>query len=223
MFNYTENLVKFSNEFKEKYQKELESEGISILSNFENNLELIKQFREKYIIPNKPKIVLCGINPGRYGAGLTGIPFIDFNSLACLLPNIQENKSEKSASFIFSIIKEIGIIEFFKTFYLTNLSCLGFTKNNKNYNYDQLNTEAQNVLFAFFCNEMKEIEPSAIIPLSEQVEKDLYKMQFKSLLSYDIKILKHLPHPSYITTFKRKYEEDFKIEYNERLSQAKTV
>jgi hypothetical protein len=62
--------------FKFNFSKELEMLNIGVLSDFFDNKEVIFEFYRQYFKPNEPKIVLCGINPGRFGAGQTGIPFL---------------------------------------------------------------------------------------------------------------------------------------------------
>lgn len=42
------------------------------------------------------RVVLCGINPGRNGAGKTGIPFIDFSGASHLLSGIGQNDSRNN-------------------------------------------------------------------------------------------------------------------------------
>ena len=75
--------------------------------------------------------VICGINPGRNGAGKTGVPFLDFNSLSQLLPNLKKEDSERSSQFFFEIVEHFGAKKFYETFYVTNISWLGFIKDNK--------------------------------------------------------------------------------------------
>ena len=36
-----------------------------------------KQFYHRYYADEKPRIAILGINPGRFGAGVTGVPFTD--------------------------------------------------------------------------------------------------------------------------------------------------
>ncbi len=90
----------FSGELK-GIHKILNEQKIYILDDFINNTDIITKFYEKYISPHNPKIVICGINPGRLGAGKTGIPFLDFSSADKLIDGIDRNDSEKSAQFFF--------------------------------------------------------------------------------------------------------------------------
>jgi hypothetical protein len=188
---------KFYENFRSKFSKELEELNIGILSDFCNNKEVIFEFYRRYVKPNKPKIVLCGINPGRFGAGETGIPFFDFNSLSKILPNINRNDIEKSAEFIYSVIEHFGVNDFFRQFYLTNISCIGFysLKTKININYYELPLRIQLFLFDYFSREMSNINPKIIIPLGKEVEKNL-KMDLKHERKINAEIGTRLPHPS---------------------------
>jgi hypothetical protein len=52
-------------------------EGISVLFPQQNKevMELVKIFFNKFYNDNKPRRLLFGINPGRFGAGTTGVNF----------------------------------------------------------------------------------------------------------------------------------------------------
>ena len=53
--------------------------GVSIMNPYENKetQQLIKMFYTKYFNDNKQRVFIVGINPGRFGGGLTGIAFTD--------------------------------------------------------------------------------------------------------------------------------------------------
>jgi hypothetical protein len=135
--------------------------------------------------------VLCGINPGRKGAGKTGVPFLDNNSLKTLIPSVAGEDREISASFIYSIIQEIGVKAFFNKVYLTNFSWYGFVdKKGNNVNYYKLEPAIQDTCKEHFVEEMRQVNPLCIIPLSKEVEKSL-----RSMAELNIPIMERLPHP----------------------------
>jgi hypothetical protein len=82
-----------------KLSQLLDGEDISVLREFESNKSVADEFTLRYCSQRKPTVVLCGINPGRLGAGKTGVPFLDFCSLSKLLPNVNREESERSAFF----------------------------------------------------------------------------------------------------------------------------
>jgi len=81
---------------------------------------------------------IIGINPGRFGGGVTGIPFTDPIRLEkeCGIPNGFQKRQELSSVFVYKMINAFGGPEvFFKQFYITSYSPLGFTQHGKNLNY----------------------------------------------------------------------------------------
>lgn len=196
MKTIAEDYFEFYEIFKNKYSEELESKNIGILSNFLENRNNINEFHRKYIQPNSPKVVICGINPGRFGAGQTGIPFIDFDSLSKMLPNIEKKESEKSAKFLFSVIQEFGIENFYQRFHVTNLSWYGFydLKKGKNVNYDSLPTNIEIYLIDKFVEEMEFVNPEFIIPLSKNVFYELESFKKRNLIKAELGT--RLNHPA---------------------------
>jgi len=95
-------------------------------------------FYRKFFDDSSPRVFLIGINPGRFGAGTTGIPFTDPVSLEkqCGIPNQFPRRRELSAEFFEKLIERWGgPREFYRTFYFTAASPIGFTKDGRNYNY----------------------------------------------------------------------------------------
>ena len=180
----------------------------------DSDIEIIKKesdalknqalFDEKYYHENFPKIDLCGINPGIKGAGVTGVPFVDMTTLSERLPDnnitFEGKGAEPSAQFFNEIVdhSEFGDKKFYKHFYVTNFSWVGFAKKSNNstkiinHNYHKLNLEAQQYISSAFMREMALINPTVIIPLGMEVEKSLKKLFNNS----KIKIEDMLTHPS---------------------------
>lgn len=99
---------------------------------------LCESFYTNYYHDVRPRALIIGINPGRFGGGLTGIPFTDPIRLetACGIQNTLSKKAELSSEFIYSMITAYGgCKEFYSQFYFTSVSPLGFTKQGKNLNY----------------------------------------------------------------------------------------
>ena len=71
MRTLVDNYINFSRTFVENHKEELANNNISILTDFLDNEFYIREFYKEFVEPNTPKIVLCGINPGRKGAGNT--------------------------------------------------------------------------------------------------------------------------------------------------------
>src|SRR5437763_579217 len=67
-------------------------------------------FYRKFYADEKQRTLILGINPGRFGGGITGIPFTDPIKLEknCGINNILNKISEPSAGFIYDMITALG-------------------------------------------------------------------------------------------------------------------
>lgn len=120
--------------------------NIRLLNPFADNpriMPITEQFYHKFYNDSNPRRMILGINPGRHGAGVTGIPFSDTKRLGefCGI-NITEFKShEPSSVFVYDVINAYGgARKFYRKFYINSICPLGFTLvgsngREKNYNY----------------------------------------------------------------------------------------
>ena len=98
----------------------------------------VQKFLYKYFGDNRGRILVFGINPGRFGAGVTGVGFTDPVALEnfCGIANSLDKKRELSSVFVYDFIQKWGGAEkFYSQFFLTAVSPLGFLKKGINYNY----------------------------------------------------------------------------------------
>jgi hypothetical protein len=120
--------------------------GIRVMNPFAENpaaLEISSAFYRKYYNDNNKRRLILGINPGRFGAGVTGIPFTDTKRLAeiCGLEIAGITTHEPSSVFIYEMIDAYGGVEaFYGDFYINSPSPLGYVAVNKlgkevNFNY----------------------------------------------------------------------------------------
>ena len=192
----------------------LENNNISILEGFIQNVKIVYEFYKKvYCTDKKNRIVFCGINPGRKGAGKTGVPFFDYMSLSNILASVKNNDSEQSAQFIWSVISECGIEDFFNNVYLTNICWLGFTKDKKNINYYEFDENIKELIFNEFLKEMRIIKPKIIFSLSNEVHNDLIRLKTKFNENWEIN--NNLKHPYFCSfnntdEWRKKYLETIK-------------
>ncbi|MEI6681580.1 MAG: uracil-DNA glycosylase family protein [Bacteroidota bacterium] len=113
-------------------------EGISIMNPFrdnENILPVSSAFYRKYYSDQLPRHLILGINPGRFGAGVTGIPFTDPKRLIekCGIAYHGEMKHEPSSVFIYEMIDAFGgPVAFYEKFYINSVCPLGFTATGNN-------------------------------------------------------------------------------------------
>ena len=114
--------------------------GIEVMNPYLDKtcIEVCKKFYGKYYHDYNKRFLIIGINPGRYGAGITGIPFTDPIKLESLfgIKNTLPKKPELSADFIHTMIGAFGGYEnFFSSFFINSVSPLGFVQGGKNLNY----------------------------------------------------------------------------------------
>jgi len=120
--------------------------GIRIMNPFKENpqvMSIMEQFYKKFYDDNGKRHLILGINPGRFGSGVTGIPFTDSKRLkaVCKIDYQGKETHEPSSVFIYEMIAAFGGAErFYKSFYINSVCPLGFTSVKEdgkeiNYNY----------------------------------------------------------------------------------------
>lgn len=121
-------------------------QNIRVMNPFEENLTALatsSEFYQKYYADQKPRRLILGINPGRHGAGVTGIPFTDTKRLEaiCKINFAGKSTHEPSSVFVYEVIKAYGGPEkFYQDIYINSVCPLGFVIQDekgreKNYNY----------------------------------------------------------------------------------------
>ena len=198
--------------------------GVGVLNPYQDPdaFELCRQFYSKYYGDTATRVMVIGINPGRYGAGVTGIPFTDPVKLkeVCGIENNLQKKPELSADFIHRMIAAFGGVEkFFGRFYFTSVSPLGFTLNGVNLNYYDHPTL------------LKRLHPFIVESLKTQIEFGVSRQKafclgegenfkFLSALNKDEKFFRELvplAHPRFIMQYRRKFLQDYIDDYLNKL------
>src|ERR1700739_4024170 len=121
-------------------------DGIRIMNPFKENpnvTRIVEQFYKKYYNDNNPRHLILGINPGRFGGGVTGIPFTDSKRLksVCKIAYDGKETHEPSSVFVYEMIDAFGGADYFyQNFYIHSICPLGFTSIKSdgkeiNYNY----------------------------------------------------------------------------------------
>lgn len=141
--------------------------GIRIMNPFLESREAMrvtKEFLGKYFDDNNPRRLILGINPGRLGAGLTGVPFTDPKRMIseCGIDYKGVMAHEPSSVFVYEMISAFGGAEkFYREYYINSPCPLGFTSVNGigrevNYNYyDSL--ELQEAVKPFMIESMRKL------------------------------------------------------------------
>ncbi len=119
--------------------------GISMMNPFKedmNALSVSDSFYQKYYNDHQRRHIILGINPGRFGGGVTGVPFTDTKRLVekCGLFYPGKITHEPSSVFVYEMIDAYGgPAAFYKDFYINSICPLGFTAsagNGKELNYN---------------------------------------------------------------------------------------
>jgi hypothetical protein len=202
--------------------------GISIMNPFRNNpkvIQVITQFYNRFYNDYNPRSLILGINPGRFGAGVTGIPFTDTKRLKekCGISIDGLETFETSSVFIYEMIEKYGGPEkFYSDFYINSVSPLGFTSTGKtgkeiNYNYYDSKELAEAVKDFAIENIKKQIEFG--------IERDVcfclgtgQNFKFLSQLNVHLKLFDKivpLEHPRYVMQYKSKQKHIYLNKYIE--------
>jgi hypothetical protein len=121
-------------------------DGIEVMNPFKNNPKvenITREFYTRYFSDYNRRHIILGINPGRFGAGATGIPFTDTLRLQekCGIAFTGFRTYEPSSAFIYEMIDASGgVHDFYGKFLISAICPLGFTRMNEkgkavNYNY----------------------------------------------------------------------------------------
>lgn len=195
-------------------------EGVEVLNPYQNKkaFELSVQFYNKYYNDNNVRHLILGINPGRFGAGLTGIPFSDPAKLenSYGIKNDLPKKAELSADFIHAMMKTFGGVEkFYATYFFNSVCPLGFTRDGKNVNY--YDTPAL----------LKSLEKFILTTLHDQIDLGINtdvvyclgegaNYKYLHQVNEREKIFKKiipLAHPRFIMQYRRMHMQDYIDDY----------
>jgi hypothetical protein len=186
-------------------------------------MQTVKRFLDKYYNDNHSRRLLFGINPGRFGAGVTGVNFTAPRQLKrfCQIDHPFKDQSELSAEFIYDMIMQFGGPEkFYGKFFITSVCPLGFIKHGKNINY----YDDKELLAT--------VEPFIIKAIKKQLELNVDRdtcysiggeknCKFLNKLNQEYnwfgKIIP-LAHPRFIMQYKRKKKQEFVEAYINLLS-----
>jgi hypothetical protein len=207
----------------------LPPENVDILNPFVNadTLEHAAAFYNKYYNDNNKRKLVLGINPGRLGAGTTGVPFTDPKRLAerCGIPFDGRRSHEPSSAFIYEMIDAYGGIEiFYSRYYISSVCPLGFIKtdaegNKKNYNYFD-SKALKNSLESFITWNIEAqikigcaTEICYCLGLSKNYQ---YLLELNNRKGYFDRIIP-LEHPRYIMQYKAKEKAKYINDYLQKL------
>lgn len=180
----------------------------------EEVLVVVKRFLDKFFNDTQKRHLFLGINPGRFGAGVTGVNFTAAKQLTedCGIEHSFKNGSELSAEFIYAVINAYGGPQaFYAHFFIGSVCPLGFVKEGRNINYyDDRELQAA-------------VEPFIIQSIERQLSFPVYRdrclciggeknFRYLSGLNKEHKWFNEivpLPHPRFVMQYRRKQVPQF--------------
>lgn len=171
-------------------------------------------FYQKFYSDSESRNLVLGINPGRLGAGATGLPFTDTKRLNadCGIAFDEFSTHEPSSVFVYEVVNAFGGPEkFYSRFYVNSVCPLGFLVTNKKGNLVNANYYDDLALY-------KAVKPFIIKTLKEQVSFGINtekvwclgtgkNFKFLNELNKEIGLFKEivpLEHPRYVVQYKSK-------------------
>jgi hypothetical protein len=181
------------------------------------------EFYRKFYSDLHPRYLIIAINPGRLGAGATGIPFTDTVRLEkeCGIQPTVKPTHEPSSVFVYEMIRAYGgPTAFYKDFYITSVCPLGFVKANE---------KGKEVNFNYYDSKEleKAVTPFIIQSLQQQFRFNLdmtrcicwgrgKNFHFLSELNSKYHFFKEiipLDHPRFIMQYKAKQKQEYIDQY----------
>lgn len=179
---------------------------------------LVAKFLDKYYDDVNKRILVLGINPGRFGGGHTGVNFTDGFALEnyCGINNSLNKRRELSSVFIYKFIEKWGGAEnFYKDYFLSAVSPLGFLKNGLNYNYYD-DAEIFSTVKGFIIESLNKqislgLDKKAVVILGTGKN-----MKFFNMLNREFGFFENvfaLEHPRFIMQYRRNSLNEYIDEY----------
>lgn len=198
--------------------------GVGVLNPYQDEkaFALTRAFFNTFYRDTNPRRIIIGINPGRFGGGATGIPFTDPIRLAevCGVANDLPKKAELSSDFIYRMIAAYGGPEaFYRNYFISSVSPLGFVKDGKNLNY----YDSKDLEIALRDFISQSIRKQLTFGISTDLAFCLGEGQnytFLKALNKEQKFFGEiipLPHPRFIMQYRRKRLDEFIALYVGRL------
>ena len=169
---------------------------------------------------------MLGINPGRFGAGITGVNFTAPKQLkeACGIDHHLKSSSELSAEFIYEMINEYGGVKtFYENCFIAAVCPLGFITSP---NLLQRGIQ-KNINYYDDKNLMKAVTPFIVECMNKQLNMGFNREKciciggeknFKFLQRLNnehgwFNEIVPLPHPRFILQYRRKQKDKYIHQY----------
>jgi hypothetical protein len=203
--------------------------GIGLLHPYRDDHRVLAwsdAFYERFYGDTQARHLILGINPGRLGAGQTGIPFTDTKRLFQYvgLGDGENLTHETSSAFIYRVVDAFGgAMHFYKQFLVSSVCPLGFVsaKNGKEVNFNYYDSpELQKAVEPFIVRCM---EKQLAWPINREVVyclgtgKNLAFLNELNKAHRWFRRVVPLEHPRYIMQYKSKHVNAYIAKYLEVL------
>lgn len=219
---FADKVISFNSQLN--YTGEL-PQGFRVINPFLDHpetMQVMAEFYHKYYNDNSRRKFIIGINPGRHGAAITGVPFTDTKRLAdvCGIEMKTEKSHEVSSVFVYDMIEEFGGVEaFYSQYYINSIFPLAIVREKMPQKWVNANYYDDNELFAL-------TEPYMIECLKQQIDFGLDTDQVFVLGAKNAAFIKRvndkvglfgkmyvLEHPRYIQQYKQKEKQQYIDKY----------
>ena len=199
--------------------------GFQVINPFLDNpetIEVMHAFYQKYYNDYRRRRFLIGINPGRHGAGVTGIPFTDTKRLesACGITMQSAHTHEVSSLFVYDMIEAYGgTARFYRDFYINSPFPLAIIRQsavsswlNANYYDDPALFEA---VKGFMTDSLKKhinlgLDTSEVFILGKKNGDFIGKLNAEERLFDKLTVLEH---PRYVQQYRSKEKQQYIDKY----------
>ena len=188
-------------------------------------MQLASTFFQKFYNDKNKRALLLGINPGRFGAGLTGINFTASKQLkeACGIEHNLKMQTELSAEFMYEMIAQYGGPQtFYSRFFMGSVCPLGFVQGGKNINYYDDKALLQTVE-PFIVENLQKLLSFGVqceVCICIGGEKNFKYLSKLNSAHHFFKEIIPVAHPRFILQYRRKEKETFLDQYLQALHQA---
>lgn len=217
-------------DYIQQFNQELDFTGhlpdeVQFMNPYKNEeaTKISEKFYRKYYVDTHSRYLILGINPGRHGAGVTGVPFTDSKRLFNVCGVDPENLKthEVSSVFVYEMIGAYGGVQsFYQKFYINSPCPLGLLQLNKKGHWINCNYYDSKVLLQA-TDEFIQSSMSKLLnfPINRDVAFVLgmgknFQVLSKKNQQYNwFKELVALEHPRFIMQYRSKQKQQYIDKY----------
>ena len=177
-------------------------------------IRCVTRFYQRFYGDHQNRRIIFGINPGRFGAGITGVPFTDPIRLAnvCAIENNFQKKPELSSLFVYEVINAYGGTDaFYRNFFITALSPLGYTRDGRNLNYyddKELMKSCEPFIVNSIVEQIRILSPGPVAWCLGEGANFRYFTKLNERYEF-FREIRPLPHPRWVMQYRRKELDRF--------------